>query len=131
MKKFSLLIALCLLLTIGGVYATWIYSGSQFDARTEPFVSKMGGMDHQGNAGAYTFTNNSLDFSIEPDTQETKKTTLVWGTGSVTLTFTPKGDILSDTLTRALSATITVEQASDTLGNYGGQPIYYYILSAE
>ena len=26
MKKLSLLIALCMLISIGGVYATWVYS---------------------------------------------------------------------------------------------------------
>ena len=124
MKKFSLLIALCMLLTIGGVYATWTYSGSQIDPQTEPFVSKMGALDHQGNSGSYAFSNNSVDFAIEPTTQEDKETSLVWGNGSMTLTFTAKGDITDDDLTRALNATIVVEQASATLGTYAGSAIY-------
>ena len=124
MKKFSILIALCILLTVGGVYATWIYSGNQIDAQTEPFVSKMGGIDHEGNSGSYSFTENSLDFAVEPDSQDTKITTIVWGTGSMTLVFTPKGDIADDMLTKALNATITVELASSTAGTYNGITVY-------
>ena len=124
MKKFSLLIALCLILTIGGVYAAWIYSGTGLGAQTEPFVSKMGILDHDGDAGTYTFTNNSLDFSIEPNNQQEKITTLVWGEGSMTLVFTPKVDISDTALENALTATITIEQASATLGSYNGETIY-------
>ena len=124
MKKFSILIALCVLLTVGGVYATWIYSGNQIDAQTEPFVSKMGGLDHEGNSGSYTFTNNSLDFAVEPDTQETKITTIVWGTGSMQLVLTPKTDINDAMLQKALNATITVELASSTAGEYKGETVY-------
>ena len=124
MKKFGILIALCVLLTVGGVYATWIYSGNQIDAQTEPFVSKMGGLDHEGNSGSYSFTNNSLDFAVEPDTQETKITTIVWGTGSMQLVLTPKTDINDAMLQKALNATITVELASSTAGEYKGETVY-------
>ncbi len=124
MKKFSLLIALCILLSIGGVYATWIYSGNQIDAQTTPFVSKMGGLDHEGNSGSYTFTENSLEFSVEPDSQDTKITTLVWTDGTIKLVFTPKGDINDAMLNKALSATLTVELASSTAGTYDGEDIY-------
>ena len=124
MKKIGILIALCVLLTIGGVYATWIYSGNQIDAQTEPFVSKMGGLDHEGNSGSYTFANNSLDFAVEPDTQETKITTIVWGTGTMQLVLTPKTDINDAMLQKALNATITVELASSTAGEYKGETVY-------
>lgn len=124
MKKLSLLIALCILLTIGGVYATWIYSGNQIDAQTTPFVSKMGGLDHEGNSGSYTFIENSLEFSVEPDSQDTKITTIVWNEGTIKLVFTPKGDINDTMLANALNATITVELASSTAGEYQGSTIY-------
>lgn len=124
MKKFSLLIALCILLSIGGVYATWIYSGNQIDAQTTPFVSKMGGLDHEGNSGSYTFTENSLEFAVEPDSQDTKITTLVWTDGTIKVVFTPKGDINDSMLSKALNATLTVELASSTAGTYNGSDIY-------
>ena len=124
MKKLSLLIVICILLTIGGVYATWIYSGNQIDAQTTPFVSKMGGLDHEGNSGSYTFTDNSLEFAVEPDTQDTKITTIVWTEGTVKLVFTPKGDISDAMLANALNATITVELASSSAGEYKGETIY-------
>lgn len=124
MKKLSLLICLCMLLTVGGVYATWIYSGNQLDPQTEPFVAKMGGLDHEGTSGMYSFVNNTLDFAVEPDAQDTKITTIVWGDGQMTLVFTPKGDINDAMLAKALNATLTVELASSSAGEYNDETIY-------
>ncbi len=124
MKKFSLLIVLCMLLTIGGVYATWIYSGNQVDPQTQPFISQMGDIDHEGNAGSYSFTNDGLGFAVEPTTQEEKVTSIVWNDKSVILTFTPKLDISDAALEDALNATIVVELASDTAGTYQERTIY-------
>jgi hypothetical protein len=84
----------------------------------------MGGIDYDGNSGLYEFTNNSLNFAVEPDSQDTKITTIAWGTGSMTLVFTPKGDITDDMLAKALNATITVELASATAGTYNGTTVY-------
>ena len=124
MKKISLLVLLCVILTIGGVYAAWIYSGNQIGSQDEQFLNKMGGLDYSGNSGSYTFTDNSLDFAIEPNNQDDKITTIVWGHGSMTLVFTPSADINETMLEKALTATITVICSNDTLGEYKGEQIY-------
>ena len=124
MKKFSLIIALCLMLTIGGVYATWIYSGNQVEPQTQQFVGQMGGMDHEGNAGSYTFINEGLEFAVEPNTQEAKETTIVWNDKSLVLNFTPKSDISDAAKEAALNATIIVEIISENAGIYNGQTVY-------
>ena len=118
MKKLSLLIALCMLISIGGVYAAWTYPGETMETQTEPFVNKMGDLSHTGSAGRYTFTNNSIDFSIEPDTQENKLTTIKWGNGQVTLTFYAEDNISTDALNAALNATISIVNTSSTLGTF-------------
>ena len=124
MKKLSLLIVLCMLLTIGGVYATWIYSGNSIDSQTTPFVSKMGALGHEGTSGSYTFDQNTLEFAVEPTTQDAKITKIEWNNGSIQLIFTPSSDITDAMLTKALNATITVELASSTAGTFRGDTIY-------
>ena len=123
MKKISLLIALCMLLTVGGVYATWIYSGTSLDVQTESFISALGGLQHEGSSGLYSFTNNTLKFAVEPDNQQDKNATIVWDeTTSITVVFTPHGDISTQGLATALNATFTI--ISNTLGTYNGADIY-------
>ena len=127
MKKLSILIALCMLLTVGGVYATWIYSEGQIDTQFKGFSSGMGGIDHEGNSGLYEFTLNGLSFTVEPNTQKDKITTIVWAeNGTMTLTFTPKGDITDAMLAKALNATLTVEFAAADVagGTYDNQTIF-------
>lgn len=126
MKKLSLLIALCMLISIGGVYAVWTYPGETMESQTEPFVSKMGDIGHTGSAGSYTFSGNSIDFSIEPkdNNQETKLTSIVWGAGQVTLTFVANDNISADAKHAALNATISIVNTSATLGEYDSQAIY-------
>lgn len=124
MKKLSLLIALCMLISIGGVYAVWTYPGETMESQTEPFVSKMGDIGHTGSAGSYTFSGNSIDFSIEPNNQDEKITSIVWGAGQVTLTFVADANISDDAKSAALNATISIVNTSATLGEYDSQAIY-------
>lgn len=124
MKKLSIFVALILCVTIGGVYAAWIYSGNTIEPQVEPFVNKMGDKSTVGAAGAYHFSANSIDFAIEPDDQDSKHTTLVWGSGTVTITFEAAGDITDADLTRALNATITIISDNIANGVYESSQIY-------
>lgn len=59
MKKLSLLIALCMLLTIGGVYATWSYVGTTdiIDAYSESKVTIADAVS-EGTYGIYKVESN-------------------------------------------------------------------------
>ena len=124
LKKINILIALCTILTICGVYATWIYTNSMVNEHEEPIVIKMSGLEYSESSGLYAFSNNTLDFAIEPSSQDDRITTLVWGNGSMILTFDAPDDITETALDKALRATITVELISDTPGVYDGRNIY-------
>lgn len=124
MKKLSVLVALILCVTVGGVYAAWIYSGSTINAQTEPFVNKMGELRTEGEAGSYHFSENTIDFAIEPNNQDDKRTTLVWGTGKVTLTFEAAGDITDADLAKALNASVVVVSENIASGMYEETQIY-------
>ena len=61
MKKLSVLIALFLCVTIGGVYATWTYSGNVdvTDGEVE-IKATIAGAEYTGACGTYTVTSNLI-----------------------------------------------------------------------
>ena len=60
MKKLSVLIALFLCVTIGGVYATWTYAGNTDVADGEVEIkATIAGSEFTGACGTYTITSNA------------------------------------------------------------------------
>ncbi len=93
MKKFSVLIALFLCVTIGGVYATWTYAGSEdiVDSFAEAKVT-ITDATLSGSNGTYEVTSN-LVLTID-DTNDDHKAELVFGSNNdapifLTVKFTP------------------------------------------
>lgn len=122
MKKLSLLVALILCVTIGGVYATWTYAGNEIKEQNATLTNKMGEVVLSGAAGAYHFSDNTLRFTVEPE-DGTYTPTLV-ASGSATLKFSAEPTISPDALAKALAATITVEATDLTNAVYNGKQIY-------
>ncbi len=93
MKKLSLLIALCMLLTIGGVYATWSYVGSTdiIDAFAESKVTITDAVI-EGTYGIYKIDSN-LVLTVD-QANDNHEAELVFGSNNdqpvyLTVTFTP------------------------------------------
>lgn len=103
MKKLSLLVALILCVTIGGVYAAWEFAGNNIVDKHETINITMGTASSTGAPGVYTVDAN---FSIaiepmdvvDPDTTETDanhKADILWQLNDgetvpqITFTFTP------------------------------------------
>lgn len=126
MKKLSLLIALCMLVSIGGVYATWIYSEGAAHPNDEISVA-FGMVDYlaQGAAGTYGYVSNSLDFQIDQTSATSYKPKMVWGpTAKVTLKFTPAANANQAAINDALACTITVSGTNLDTATFGGSPIF-------
>lgn len=89
MKKISLLIALCMLLTIGGVYATWTYTQAT-DVADEAVNMNMNLTDvaYTGTYGTYQVDTSSLSMVIDPK-EGTTHTTALYVTGQIVIKFTP------------------------------------------
>ena len=89
MKKLSLLIALCMLLTIGGVYATWTYTQNT-DVADEAVNMNLNLTDvaYSGSYGTYKVDVTGLNLSIDPKAGTTH-TTALYATGNIIVTFTP------------------------------------------
>ena len=67
MKKFTILIALILCLTISGVYATWTYQGGEIEARHQHFNVYMGALDNDEAKGLLQIVTNALSIKINDD----------------------------------------------------------------
>ena len=89
MKKLSLLIALCMLLTIGGVYATWTYTQNT-DVADEAVNMNLNLTDvaYSGSYGTYNVDVTGLSLKIDPKAGTTH-TTALYATGNIVVTFTP------------------------------------------
>ena len=89
MKNFSLIIAMILCVTIGGVYATWTYT-QNIDVADEGVnkVMNLGNVEYSGSYGTYKVDAAGLTLTIDPKA-ETAHTTALYGTGKIVITFTP------------------------------------------
>jgi hypothetical protein len=89
MKKLSLLISLILCVTIGGVYATWVYTQSTDVADESVNMSmNLGNVTYEGSNGTYEVNADGLTLKIEPKTG-TAHTTALEATGKIVIKFTP------------------------------------------
>lgn len=90
MKKLSVLIALALVLTIGGAYATWTYANGAVTLpnQSENVGISMGTKDYSGSVGSVAVTTLP-SFVVEPVADKSDYHTNLEGSGNLVLTFTP------------------------------------------
>lgn len=89
MKKLTLFITLCMLLTVGGVYATWTYATvEQVDSVSETMSVALTDKTVTGKEGTYTVDCSNVSLTIDPKTGTTH-TTALSVTGDIVITFTP------------------------------------------
>jgi hypothetical protein len=123
MKKLTILVALLMCVTIGGVYATWTYSGSSITPLTGvPAPKEMGEVEFIGSSGAYHADSNTLKLVVEPK-EGTLDTELTF-TGTLVIKFTPSGDISTGPLAKALNAVITITGIDLETTKYNNTQIY-------
>ena len=89
MRKLSLLIALCTLLTVGGVYATWTYTQNT-DVADEAVNMNLNLTDvaYSGSYGTYKVDTTGFSMLIDPAVGTTHDTALFME-GQIVITFTP------------------------------------------
>ena len=75
LKKFNLLFLLALLVTIGGVYASWSFSQGDVASTTQEVGVRMGAISTKGEKGSIKIVENTLNATVEND--GTGKTVLV------------------------------------------------------
>lgn len=89
MKKLSLLIVIALLLSIGGVYATWVYNQSEDVADiTGNRAIALTEATFEGAPGTFAVDTSGLSLTVDPKAGTSHVTSLV-ASGNVVITFTP------------------------------------------
>lgn len=67
MKKFTILVALILCLTISGVYATWTYQTGEVQDLHQHFIVYMGALDNAEAKGLLLNVTNALSIKLNDD----------------------------------------------------------------
>ncbi|MBQ7324039.1 MAG: hypothetical protein IJW96_05700, partial [Clostridia bacterium] len=91
-KRLSVLASLALCVTVGGVYATWIYATQEVPTAYATMGVTLTGTSQGGQAGTLTIAGTNVDLTIDDVATDTElhKATLVYDTtGYFTITFTP------------------------------------------
>ena len=123
MKKLSLLIALAMLITIGGVYATWVYV--QTDDVADETMNKavsMSGVTFEGSNGTFAVDVSGLSIMVDPKPGTTHDTGLSV-TGSAVFTFTPATYAPEAVKENAVKATYSIA-LSNSSWQYENQNIF-------
>ena len=116
MKKLSILIALCLLVSVGGVYAAWVYAdGAVVDRSNDHTAIGITGSTNTSEKGVFALTN-SIEILIDdekfvnPTTGKDYKA-IFTGTGEFTVSFTPSAgapeDVVNDGIKMQLELSLT------------------------
>lgn len=98
-KKLSMLAAMALCVTVGGVYATWIYATDAVPTAYATMGVTMTGTATGGQAGTLTIAGTNVDLTIDDDAtdEHVHKATLVSNpSGEFKITFTPNTNAESD-----------------------------------
>ena len=128
MKKLSLLIALCMLVTVGGVYATWTYNMDTVASQKASLTHEMEIIQSSGAAGYYEFGANTLNLKIDAkasalDPTDIHTTDLKYY-GNVTISFHAAETAAAADIAKALNATISVTADDLAAAVYDGTQIW-------
>ena len=113
MKKFGLLILLALLISIGGVYATWVYSQSDDVADiTAARAITMTEATFEGNYGTYSYDVSALSLKVDPK-EGTSHVTSLKIEGYIVIKFTPSTYAPEEVKQHAVATTYTFGVSND------------------
>lgn len=87
MKKFSLIALLGCLLTVGGVYAQWVYGQATAGSVSESIKPQMAGVGTNSKKGTIIVDTTGLTMVIDDTNGDYKPELII--SGQVTVTFTP------------------------------------------
>lgn len=121
MKKFTMLVALILCVTIGGVYATWTYQGGEVQPLHQHFTVYMGAVDNDEAKGVLKTVTNALNIRLDDaDNNYLAEAVLA---GYLEFVFTPKSNASDDVRENGVELTFTLEQTNPAL-QFEGKDVF-------
>ena len=122
-EKISVLIALILCVTIGGVYAAWAYTGNTVSTADRTLSHGMATATTEGDMGTLKVTENKIDIKIDQKATGDYHAVLVI-TGEITVTFDPKDGAPQDVVDNAIPAKCYLSAKNLDANKYGESAIY-------
>lgn len=110
MKKFTMLVALILCVTIGGVYATWTYQGGEVQQLHQHFNVYMGAVDNDEAKGVLKTVMNAL--SIKLDDADNNYVAEAVVEGYIEFVFAPKTNASDAVREHGIDLTYVLEQTN-------------------
>ncbi len=123
MKKISVLIALIVCVTIGGVYAAWTYTGSTVSSVDRTISHGMTTASTDGDVGILKVVSNTVDVVIDQTAVGDYTAKLVI-TGQITVSFTPNPGAPDEVVNNAIEAKATLYTKNAAANTYEGKEIY-------
>jgi hypothetical protein len=123
MKKLGIFALLGCLLTVGGVYAEWIYGQASAGSVSESIIPQMAGVGESSKKGTIGISTTGLTIVIDEDPVEQYKPVLDIQ-GSVTVKFTPSAGADQDVKDNGIKMAWTLTQSADWTfdPNFGSNP---------
>ena len=126
MKKLTVIIALMLVVTIGGVYATWNYAQGNV-AKVDKYLDSVTKItDKVVTTAKGTIAVDTTGVSIVIDDADNNHVAELYVTGDIVVTFTPNEGADQDVDANGIALQY---QMSNTGLIYGGNPIFTYNTS--
>ena len=110
MKKFTMLVALILCVTIGGVYATWTYQGGEVQQLHQHFNVYMGAVDNDEAKGVLKTVMNAL--SIKLDDADNNYVAEAVVEGYIEFVFAPKSNASDTVRDEGIELAFALEQTN-------------------
>ena len=92
MKKFGLLATLGCLVTVGGVYAQWVYGQASAGSMSESIIPQMAGVGESSKKGTISLVTSGLHIVIDDTNGDYKPELRIEGKVVVTFTASPGAD---------------------------------------
>ena len=115
-KSISLLLVLALCITIGGVYATWIYAETPI-TNVHSHIGSFGLANAQVNNSKGTISIDASGAHLYIDQKDTVNldyTAVLTATGTITVTFTPSNHFVAANDTISLQYNLKTDNANPT-----------------
>lgn len=113
MKKFTMLVALILCVTIGGVYATWTYQGGEVSPLHHHFSVYMGQVDNDEAKGILKTVTNALNIRLDDANKDYVAEAFVHG--YIEFVFAPKANATDDVRNNGINLIYTLEQTDPAI----------------
>ena len=130
MKKLSILIALILCVTVGGVYATWNYAqGTVGNTQEYPDgnTTALAGKVETTDKGTITIDDSNLQILI--DDMDNNLEGELYISGSISVTFTPNQGADADVVANGVALQFALSATENF--NYNGNPIFVLNTDAQ